>query len=180
MGFATNDQRLNPNINVHWIGWHSTLYNLQQNGWVVSVEQNHAYMESTFRFRHETLELVAQSRAYEMREFERSEPIHIQWLASIKHLSIQVMTQPNLRFEDLDVAPTAEPITSFSGDVASMFKMRKIERVFIEQADLTVIEHLQAIKDKQHNKQSEIRDRMLNQISKSDKALCTTELINVA
>jgi hypothetical protein len=184
---GTDGMRIDSNFEVRWAGWRTTLFDLQHCGWVVSMNQDHCRAECHFRLRHEVLELVAVSDMFRY-DYSRPDqaPIHVNWIASIKHLNVNIPSSfVECRSFDIDASPKAMAERMYNnehwdGNLQSLFGIKQQEQVFIEQADLSVLDHLQAIKDKQADKQGEIRQRILLNASRNERPVNSLELIHAA
>lgn len=185
---GTEGMRIDTNFEVRWVGWRSTLFDLQHCGWTVSIDRDPYSRRNYFRLRHEVLELVAISDEYYMDLSARCQPpIYVNWIASIKSLNVSMPPGfSECRSIDIDASPKSmsemmnQHQHQWNGDLQSLFGIKHQEQVFIEQADLSVIDHLQAIKDKQADKQTEIRQRILSNIDQNKQSVKTLELIHAA
>jgi len=184
---GTSGMQIDSDFEVRWVGWRSSLFSLQRCGWTISIDRDLHRMHTHFRMRHDVLELVAISDEWDFDYSRRmQEPIHVNWIASIKHLNVNISSSfVECGSVDIDASPKAmfdrmANNTQRDGNLHSLFGIKQQEQVFIEQADLSVLDHLQAIKDKQADKQSEIRSRILSGAEQSKKSIKSLELIHAA
>ena len=180
---GTSGMRIDRDFEVCWVGWRSTLFDLQQRGWDVSIDVQPWRNTHHFRLRHEVLELIAIAEDYHMDlSQDRMPPIHVNWVASMK--SLNVMAPQGFqacKHIDIDASPGAMlDSNQWDGRLESLFGIRQQDKVFIEQADLSVLDHLKAIKDKQADQQAEIRNRLLSESSRNNLKLNSLKLISVA
>ena len=70
-----------------------------------------------------------------------------------------------MRFQQIDAEPyMVHDFHPRSIEDFNVFRVKQHEEeIFIEEADMTVLDHLQAIKDLQSEDQARIRERMLNE-----------------
>lgn len=160
-------------IGVVWCGWESNTLRLQQGGWELAVE---------YEPHRDMYRLMVHSHHGQL--YGLSNATHLD-----KRLATAWNEDMPNSFAMTGLARSLEVITehhagegAFAGfqqiDATPQFVERKIERVedfnifqtitkradeiIIEKADLSVIEHLQAIKDLQSASQEEIRGKMLD------------------
>jgi len=176
---------IDQNIEVRWVGWRSSLFELQRNGWSILFSIDECRRNNHFRLRHDVLDLVAISDLYQIDYCNAQQPpIYVSWVSSIRNLNVTMTPDfTNCRSLDIDVSPETvyeKEITQWSGDPMTLFGIKQQEQVFIEQADLSVLDHLQAIKDKQADQQSEIRQRILLDADKGKRSVNSLELIHTA
>jgi hypothetical protein len=95
---------------VHWAGWESDTYTLQQNGWELSAEQDVRMMALRIALRHKAMQCVAVTSLFtDFRyEYYAREPIdvpflNIQYFAT--RMSVQVMERQWPNFQPIDAAP---------------------------------------------------------------------------
>lgn len=156
---------------VHWAGWQSDTLTMQRNGWMLAVEKD------TYRG---TIRLAATHRA--RNAFMVSDPVEIRpefvsgrhahlremWAPIQFHMShfageVTIVCQGN---EPAFVAIDAEPryVRAKEKRLVDLDIFRPItspqaEEILIEKADMTVIEHLEAIKNLQSDRQRELREQ---------------------
>ncbi len=58
---------------VYWAGWATTIRRLQHDGWTVMMDRDIRRDKDVFRFRHDILELVGESKDYQ--GYENKSPI---------------------------------------------------------------------------------------------------------
>lgn len=168
---GTERELLSRPIPVKWCGWESDTRTLQYGGWQLAVEHQDWNEEYQLLLKHEKMKLVGITERTYLPRF----PAHYQRVSGyndaefyfrILHVAnnfemISIQNTPPSFFE-IDATPerlVATPLNSLG-----IFKkmLSKGEEVLIDSADLSVIDHLEAIKALQSTKQKKIRDRILN------------------
>jgi hypothetical protein len=170
--FDRSGQRiLSRPIGVVWAGWESNTFRLQQAGWELAVE--YVPMDDTYRLMvhsHEGKLYGVSNATYLNKRMadawneDMPNSFQMQGLAQ----SIQTIRMADISFKDfrqIDATPQMMDAEIQRVEDFNLFKTitTRAEEIIIEKADMSVIEHLQAIKDLQSNTQAEIRDRILNQ-----------------
>jgi hypothetical protein len=160
-------------MGVEWAGWRTDTHRLQQAGWELAVEfeiYRHTYR---LLMRHRMMRLHALTDALSLEN-------HIQRDYNLNLANVPV-------FNVIGVAPSIEtlrvPDVSFTAfqqiDAQPQMSMARVERVedinifavpltrtqeiLVDKADMTVIEHLEAIKRLQSPEQQAIRERILRE-----------------
>ena len=163
-------------IRVLFQGWESTTVRLAQSGWDIAVQMDFDYYHDGHRvlFGNKNLRLyglsdmvrlrLMQGATYDMRE-ER-EVIQVNHIAPNIE-TIRMHTDVSMdRFRQVDAIPEVMEHTVTDVDSMNIFKWKDeqpVEQFIIEQADMTVVEHLEAIKKIQQPKQQQIRERMVRE-----------------
>ena len=161
-------------MGIRWAGWETNTLRLQQAGWQIAVEMidyDHRYR---LFLKHADMHLYAMSTMATY-QFDEITSVH----ADVANLPV---------FSVVNVAPRYEVIKmmeDFSGfkevdaqtqivhdhkiqtiedmNIFAPAPQTRTEEILIDQANMTVIEHLEAIKAMQSEKQREIRQRMLKE-----------------
>ena len=175
---------LSQPFRVRWLGWESDTVSMQRMGWQLAVDFEPSRMAYRLMAKHEQGNLYgfvpdwveippeaaypgnsARMTATAMRlQQERGAPVfEFQCFANkinIHNCSISGMRANWMQIDAEPVMVMDEPI---SIEDLNVFRVRPHEEeIFVEEADMTVLDHLEAIKALQSDKQREIRQRMLN------------------
>jgi hypothetical protein len=167
---ATNPLLLGRPIGVVWAGWQSDTYTLQRNGWNFALERDLLHQQYTLALEHKDMRLYALTdrisfeQAHFSKEYSPEVPlfrvVHVAQTIRIR----EVVTSYDWResFKPIDATP------QYRNDIYDMDVLfapfrTKVEEVIINKADMTVIEHLEAIKRLQDPEQTAIRKRMLDE-----------------
>jgi hypothetical protein len=159
-------------VGVRWAGWESNTFQLQQAGWELAVEYEPIYDKYRLLVHHRQGTLYGMSHA-NILERQLSDPwsermppaFELTGLArSLEVISEHHMEPlPFANFIQIDATPQLTERKIHRIEDFNIFKTitTRAEEIIIEKADMTVIEHLEAIKDLQSASQAEIRDRIL-------------------
>lgn len=173
-------------VPVYWCGWHTTTTELQRSGWNIYVAQDAGrFGRLAFGFVHPQMRLESYSEPYEMDHLlnradlrflpggNQSEypPIVINFVAPmIKVQTVQVDHHwEHKQWHAIDAEPQMveqKAPKSFKDFLPFVTRAETPDthEVYLEsQADMTVLDHLQAIKDLQAPKQAEIREKKRRQ-----------------
>lgn len=176
VGNLSTEQRiLSRPVPVYWDGWESDTYKLQRAGWKLAVKQDIYYDSYELLMKNNSLKLTAVSSALEIhrtitdpmrgREYANEmPPFKIQHVTP--NLEHQVPMTFGLRnvwdqFKMIDATPQMceTRIDRLEDSGVFAFAIDHEKEIVIDQADMSVVEHLQAIKDLQSEKQKELRDK---------------------
>jgi hypothetical protein len=152
-----------PICEVYWAGWRSSTVKLQAAGWQLSIENDPSRYSMRLLMRHSLSHITAISRWAEFdmtRYMEHLPPLEFS-VVVMGRVSMQIMGRlPEL--VAVDAIPELCQAESIDLGQMNIWKPAKseVEEVLVDQADMTVIEHLQAIKDLQSDTQRELRDKM--------------------
>ena len=147
---------------------------LQQAGWQVAVEMDDYRHRYRLLLKHRDMHLYAMSSMATM-EFEMITPVHARLsdlpIFSVVNICPQFevtrVTDDFSAFKEIDAQPQiVQAHTIQSIDDLNIFApapQTRTDEILIDKADMSVIEHLEAIKAMQSEKQREIRQRMLKQ-----------------
>jgi hypothetical protein len=179
---------LSQPIPVEWAGWETTTLDLQHAGWRLAIEFDLERIRYRLLMKHEVMKLEAVTYAEELHvhdPYQRNYRLEVERLGRfrVQHVgSIQVVRIVDnfSRFQEIDARPvmTMERPQSIA-DLNIFNTKRSVEQVFVDKADMSVIEHLQAIKDLQSPKQRELRDRNVKQSTENAGEL-VAQLIHLA
>lgn len=182
----TQRRLLSEPVGVEWNGWQSDTRRLQQCGWQLAVERkpNDCSSSDSYRLamKHEGLHLFAISnRTAFQREFFRnpwqSRQVPVFHVVQVLPLNFRLQTfggvdLGNLNdFVPIDAMPQFVEVKSLEVKSLEDFNIfatiSKTERIVIDKADMSVVEHLEAIKRMQAPKQRELRqkERQVNLIA---------------
>lgn len=157
-------------LGVHWAGWETTTLKLQRSGWDLAVEHEFHRDGYTLLMRHEAMKLHAYTsqlvleRALHDQYYGENMPVFV-----VRHVaqSLQSAHVPLdfASFQQIDAEPRFADFKIQRVEDFNIFALArsKAEEVLVNKADLTVIEHLEAIKRLQEPKQRELRLQMLRE-----------------
>lgn len=167
---------LSSPLGVEWMGWSSDTLTLQNRGWQLAVAFECERLQYQLIMKHVDMKLCAISEVTHIdhiyphiyqdvhRGFPRGVFIvnHIAPRIEVRVVNMNML--PINSFKEIDATPmfTNEKIHNIYDLNIFSPKKDKIEQVIINQADMSVIEHLEAIKKLQSPKQQEIRKRLIN------------------
>jgi hypothetical protein len=158
-------------MGIEWAGWRTDTLTLQQNGWEIATDFDIRRLAYTLLLRHKLMRLYAVSDSQVVEQAitdpafpaDRFPIFHIRAVAP----SIQTHVVAGYdfsKFREIDATPmVAHNIIQRVEDMnifAAPMPGSKGE-LLVDGADMTVIEHLEAIKRLQSDKQMEIRERIL-------------------
>lgn len=152
-----------PPIRVRFQGWESDTYTLQQAGWRVAMEKDIHRMMIRFIFANEYLQLAGMSEEFYLRDF-MDDPYrcvihvsHIGRLGIVRQHDSPPLTES---WNEVDCTPRYSEWIERDIFETGLFPAKRAEDVYVEKADMSVIELLEKIKQKQQPKQDEIRQRI--------------------
>lgn len=160
-------------MGVEWAGWRTDTVTLQRSGWELAVSFDYAYHAYRLLLRHKMMRLYAVSDVSHVesmldRYHERMAEWPVFQIIGCAP-SVQTLNVPSINFaafREIDATPqfTDQRITRVEdmNIFATPMPGSKGE-VLVDGADLSVIEHLEAIKRLQAASQEEIRQRILEQ-----------------
>lgn len=155
---------------VVWAGWEADTQRLQQGGWSIAAEQDILRKGIRLVMRHEPLKLYAITSYVADMHWEAIQnpyahgvelTFHVVQAGSRMEISI---IESSFDFKAIDAQP--QMTTKHVRDIDDMnifqVPLKRTEEIFIEEADMEVIDHLMAIKELQAPKQAELRKRAIN------------------
>lgn len=157
-------------LGVEWCGWRSDTLRLQQCRWQIAVNYEPMRNQYQLLMKNESLRLCAVTEIYEIertiadQSFDMSRvPVFrvVQVAPQIQVYRASCEMLPVSNFEEIDATPQFVTSKIESLYDLNIFATKRAEQVLIDKADLTVVEHLEAIKRLQSPKQQEIRQRLM-------------------
>lgn len=158
-------------LGVHWAGWETTTLRLQQGGWDLAVEHEYHRDGYTLLMRHEAMKLYAYTDQLVLERalhdpYYRGERMPVFVVRRVAN-SLQT-AHAHLDFASFQQIDAQPQIADFKIQRVEDFNIfalarNKATEILVNKADMTVIEHLEAIKQLQQPKQHEIRQRMLRE-----------------
>lgn len=176
---------------VYWEGWRSTTAELAHRGWDLSVDESYQRQVVRLCMRHRHMELYAVTSAMNWSDAYHATmhgvegppnlpPFHVGHSIAreivIQSVTREVYISPDARgsyfdgFKAIDPQPQFE-METMSGAVPRIFALASEQDILFEKADMTVVEHLEAIKALQVDKQAEIRERLRKAQRRADKVI---------
>ena len=157
-------------IGVWWMGFESNTMKLQQHGWEIAAEYSMYGDNYRLLFRHNEMHLYAITHAERLEhmitrpeyDLERLPVFRVQGV--VPQIEVIRMMDDLSSFQQIDAQPcmTKEEITRVEDMNIFRVPMERAEEIVVDKADMTVIEHLEAIKKLQQPRQKEIRQRMVS------------------
>lgn len=179
LGSNDNIRLLSRPFKVFWQGWETTTFRLQQVGWQLATERDLRQMCIRILMKHSGMQLVAITHDSYFDFDVATNPgysddgiTHGMPIFNVQHIAhdFRFVTAPIVNvadFREIDAQPqivhnhVIESVRDL--DIFAPAPQTRTEEILVDRADMTVIEHLQAIKELQSEKQLEIRRRMLNE-----------------
>jgi hypothetical protein len=162
-------------LGVHWAGWETDTYRLQRSGWDLAVEHQVGRDEYCLLMRHEQMSLYAYTDVITIERVMQDPSFHaerypifqVRRMAKMLYSNWTDMSLNFAAFQQIDATPQFSERRMQSVEDFNIFALArsKAEEVLVNRADMTVIEHLEAIKALQEPRQHEIRQRMLRERS---------------
>ena len=159
-------------VGVRWAGFESDTHRLQQSGWAIAVDYEPYRQAYRLAFSHRMMRLYAITAEEVINNYsnvmgpgmhERFPMFHIQHCApSIEVLRI---TDNLSNFQAMDAEPMMVNQEIQRIEDLNIFNvpMTRTEEILVDRADMSVIEHLEAIKAMQSEEQKDIRERILRE-----------------
>ena len=171
---GTFDQRrlLSRPLGVHWAGWQSDTFRLQRSGWELAVELEFNYDRYRLLMKHSHMNLYAVSDQLHIHSIEFTSMYADRDMSAVPVFEV-VHCAPSIHsrvvlgidfanFQRIDATPQMVSSEIRRIEDTNIFSVvGQTEQVLIDKADMTVVDHLEAIKALQSAKQREIRDRLL-------------------
>jgi hypothetical protein len=169
-----------------WVGWESNTHRLQQAGWKLAVEYDiHRDMYRLMMHSHQGALYGLSSATHLDKRLadawneDMPNSFQMQGLArSLEVIRHEEIGPGFAGFAQIDATPQMVDRTIERIEDYNIFKTitTRADEIIIEKADMSVIEHLQAIKDLQSGTQEEIRKRMLDDRARGEKASPDVEI----
>lgn len=167
----TGDQPrlLSRPVGVEWAGWRTDTATLRRAGWNLAVEHEAHSDRYRLLMQHPDMRLhaISEPAMFMLRQLPPEFPVfRVVRVAP----SLHVVELPGLSwqgFEAIDAQPqyTSKRITRIEDtNIFAPFRV-KAEELVVNRADMTVVEHLEAIRALQDPEQRRIRERMLREDS---------------
>ncbi len=172
MGTFDKRRLLSRPLGIHWAGWQSDTFRLQQCGWEIAVEMEFNYDRYRLLMKNAHMKLYALTDALHIHSMEFTSLYADRDMSNVPVFkvahcapSIHAQTVRGLDFasyQRIDATPQMVSSEIRRIEDTNIFAVvGQTEQVLIDQADMTVVDHLEAIKALQSAKQREIRDRLL-------------------
>ena len=157
-------------MGIEWAGWRTDTFSLQQAGWQIAVEHDSCRYAYTLLLHHAHLRLYAVTAQEVVGNYTevvdpynggKSLPV---W--RVTHVAPRIETMRVAadlsQFRQVDARPQIVTHDIQSIEDFNIFAtcLTRTEEILFDRADMTVVEHLEAIKALQSNKQREIRERI--------------------
>jgi hypothetical protein len=154
---------------VHWAGFQSTTTEMQQHGWQIAVEFEPMRLMYRLMFKHEQLRLYALTAQEHIQQgangFGQMHDFCVPFKVCHAAASIECLRIHDdiSMFRAIDATPVmvTESIERIEDLNIFNVSLRKAEEILVNEADMNVIDHLEAIKALQSEEQKIIRERML-------------------
>jgi hypothetical protein len=161
-------------VRVFWAGWESDTFRLQQCGWKIAVKQDMYRDYYEFLFKHKEVDLVAMSPGMTIHQAitdwqtggqyaQQLPPIQITRVARTIELYRDIAVEDNLfnSYTMIDARPQMAERKTHRLEDSNVFAVaiNEEKEIVIDQADMTVVDHLQAIKELQSERQRELREK---------------------
>lgn len=187
--YQYSDRILSQPARVIWEGWESDTLRLQNAGWELSVafeEERSRYSLAIhnqsmrlYGITHEPIEMRFTRDSAYARPRGQMPTFHIVHMA--RCIEIHRVEYMNLvEFQPIDARPEYinTPIRSMAD--YNMFRtIDHAEDVYVEEANMSVLDHLQAIKDLQSPDQEAIRQRLLNARDDAPQIVAHTNIVSL-
>ena len=160
-------------IRVFWAGWETDTFKLQEAKWKIAVDHDPLRDYYTFLFRHEQMDLTALSTAMQIHQVITDFNMGGQYAAQLPPLTIERVVSKIEVYRDIaqghyfdgfvqiDAKPqmTSKKVDRLEDSNVFALSSGQAEEVVIDQADMTVVDHLKAIKELQSDTQRILRDK---------------------
>lgn len=154
---------------VWWEGWRTTTTDLQRNGWELAVDRDLRRMTYTLLLKHRMMKLYAITSEEKWDDFShdsygRMPVFHVQQIAP-RFETVAVQSMDWSGYQQIDAMPCMAETERKSIEDFNIFHvpLTRAEEIIIDTADLSVIDHLNAIKELQSEQQKDIRQRILRE-----------------
>lgn len=158
-------------LGVHWAGWQTTTVRLQQCGWDLAVQYEYHHDGYTLLMRHESMQLYAYTDQLLLEKalhdpYYTGENVPVFQVRQVGKTLLGVHAPLDFStFQQIDAVPryVEHKIRSIEDFNIFALARSKAEEILVNKADMSVIEHLEAIKRLQEPQQHEIRQRALRE-----------------
>lgn len=160
----------NQPIRVEFQGWSSDTHRLQQAGWQMAMYHEPQHMRDYFVFSNEAMKIRGVSHGYDRYhvldgrnrngkfDADRVPPIIINCLGDLRATYVQ-LDFDIMKARQIDCQPRMIESSEVQWDSLFGIVPNCNESMFVDKADMDVVDHLQAIIDKQRPKQAELREK---------------------
>lgn len=168
----TAPRLLSRRMGVEWRGWRSDTQQLQRAGWQLAAEHDDYGHRIRLAMKHEGYKLFAVTSYLEFKHLYTHEPwkmytgtdFPVFYVNTVLPIDFRICTYAPVGDLSALRAIDAEPrMVSHKVQTLDDFKIfaevGKAEQVLVDRADMSVIEHLEAIKKLQSDKQRELRQK---------------------
>jgi hypothetical protein len=159
---------LSAPLPVFWIGWRTDTFQLGKFGWELEEIRDHRSCRTVLLFKHEAMRLAAHVDDIDVNYYRTAEhpqrgypPLQINAVYPMDTVRLYLPFDiTKAQREECDLSPQyVDERTYIEGQ--SFFAKTKKETVLIErEANLSVLEHLERIKEQQAPEQKRIRERI--------------------
>lgn len=169
VGHSGEPRILSRPYGIEWSGWRSDTLALQNAGWRLAVSFDPLRQTYQLLMKNDALKLYAITDVQTI--VDLSDPRNARYLSS-DYGTFQVracapdiyvyqvrMDMPSLNFVEIDAAPQMVESRIIRLADLNVFATKQAEQVLIDKADMTVIQHLEAIKKLQSPAQAELRKK---------------------
>lgn len=185
MAYGTSEENriLSRPIRVFWAGWETDTFKLQQSGWKIAVKQDMYRDYYEFLFRNDFMNLTALSAAMQIHQLITDHKMGGQYAAQLPPLVIEKVAptieilrdarHENNFFDDfkmIDARPRMESmrVSSLQESCVFAYAIDQAEEVVVDRADMTVVDHLKAIKELQSDEQKRLREKARQKRDRSE------------
>jgi hypothetical protein len=170
-------------VRVHWAGWETDTYRLQKMGWQIAVDYRPDHASYVLMMKSEQANMycitdhchiafwdqVRDDMHMTDTDFYHRESMLRHQIFNVSHVGLKGEIRMNyhheVNFQLIDATPTRMPIDDLkiqSIEDMNVFKKAESpkEQIIVDKADMSVVEHLEAIKRLQSPVQDQIRERM--------------------
>lgn len=156
-------------VRVEWAGWETDTHRLQQSGWEIAVDYEPYRMAYRLMMRHRMIRLYAITAAEVIENYTNvlGPGMHERFpMFRVMHCapSIEVVriTDDLTNFQQIDAQPMMinQEIKRIEDLNIFNVPLTRTEELVVDKANMSVIEHLQAIKELQSPEQARIRERI--------------------
>lgn len=174
--YSDDARILSRPIKVHWAGWESNTLRMQQAGWKIAIRHDYYNGRYDFVFSHEQAKMSGMVSGMQIRQIltdiqnggQYAESIFIDIQHMANNLEVYRVNAHGDFFADfqmIDATPrmVTGRIDSLRDSSVFAYAVHQAEEVVIDQADMTVVDHLKAIKELQSEEQKRLREKARRQ-----------------
>jgi hypothetical protein len=147
---------------VYWEGWETTTARLARSGWDIAVNYQPEYLAYRLFFNHKSMTLSAMTEERSFQELlHRGMPFKVSVIApriQVQVAHARTMSAEPGQFVPIDASIMQREVQEINPD--NIFLRSKDEQeLLVDSANMEVVDHLEAIKELQSEKQKELRER---------------------